>query len=158
MANPYVLDVSTFLPIPIERVFPFFADARNLEAITPTSLHFHIVTPMPVEMRPGLMIDYKLRMRGIPMTWRSEITAYDPPHSFVDEQRKGPYKLWRHEHFFEPANGPGGVVGTRVRDRVSYIPRGGPLIHKLFVRPELEKIFAHRQEVILELLTAKAKA
>lgn len=154
MREPYVLDVSMFLALPIEQVFPFFADARNLEAITPPSLHFRILTPMPVDMKPGLLIDYRIRMRGIPMRWRSEISRFDPPRFFIDEQRRGPYKLWRHEHFFEAGVGDSGEPGTTIRDRVSYIPRGGALLHRCFVRPELERIFAYRQQSIRQLLKA----
>lgn len=155
MREPYVLDVSMVLPLPLERVFSFFADARNLEAITPKSLRFQIVTPMPVEMKAGLMIDYRIRLRGLPMRWRSEITEYDRPRRFVDEQRRGPYKLWRHEHYFESVTDPSGVQGTRVRDHVSYIPRGGAIVHRLFVRPELERIFAYRQDAIRRAIMAQ---
>ncbi|MGE3108129.1 MAG: CDP-paratose 2-epimerase [Phycisphaerales bacterium] len=152
MRPPYRLDVSMEIPLPIDEVFAFFADARNLEAITPPSLKFSILTPMPVQMAVGLVIDYQLRLRGIPIRWQSEITAYDPPFSFVDEQRSGPYKLWRHEHLFGSLAGPDGAPATRVRDRVQYIPRGGPVIHSLLVRPELERIFAFRQTQIARLL------
>ncbi|MBC7771490.1 MAG: SRPBCC family protein [Pyrinomonadaceae bacterium] len=152
MVKPYELEVSMFVPLPIERVFAFFADASNLEAITPQALRFQILTPRPIEMQPGAMIDYKLRLHGVPIRWRSEITAYQPPVMFVDEQRTGPYKLWRHEHRFESTTDAGGTPGTQVRDTVTYVPRGGRLIHRLFVRPELEKIFRHRQARILELL------
>jgi len=152
MATPYELETSMFVPLPIERVFAFFADASNLEAITPKALRFHILTPMPVVMKPGTMIDYKLRLHGIPIRWRSEITVYQPPLLFVDEQRRGPYKLWRHQHRFQATTNANGQHGTVVRDTVSYLPRGGRLIHKLFVRPELDRIFKHRQERILQLL------
>ncbi len=154
MTTPYILDASMFLPLPLERVFPFFADARNLEAITPKALRFKILTPPPLDMKPGLIIDYSIRIRGIPMRWRSEITEYQPPRRFVDEQRRGPYKLWHHEHLFEPAIGPSGEPGTTIRDRVTYIPRGGALLHRLFVRPELDRIFAFRQDVIRRLISA----
>lgn len=154
MSNPYTLDVSMFLPLPLERVFAFFADARNLEAITPKALRFKILTPEPLVMKPGLIIDYSIRLRGVPMRWRSEITEYDPPRRFVDEQRRGPYKVWHHEHLFESSVGPRGEAGATIRDRVTYIPRGGALLHRLFVRPELDRIFAYRQQVIHRLLMA----
>src|SRR5689334_151639 len=149
---PYELDVSMIVPLPIERVFAFFADASNLEAITPKALRFHILTPRPIEMKRGTMIDYRLRLHGLPIRWRSEITAYEPPRMFVDEQRRGPYKLWRHQHLFASTTDADGRAATEVRDTVSYIPRGGSLVHKWLVRPELEKIFRFRQERILELL------
>ncbi len=142
------LDVSMFLPLTIEQVFPFFADPRNLEAITPPALRFKILNRFSADMKPGLMIDFQIRLRGIPLRWRSEITVYDPPNRFIDEQRRGPYKLWRHEHLFVHATGPNGEQGTEIRDRVTYIPRGGAILHRLFVRPELERIFAFRQRAI----------
>lgn len=153
MAPTRIFETSLFLPLPRERVFSFFADAHNLEAITPSFLRFHVVTPRPIAMRPGAMIDYKLRLHGVPMRWRSEITAYEPPRLFVDEQRRGPYRVWHHEHVFEEAPAVGDQpAGTNVIDRVTYAHFGGPLIHKWFVRPSLEKIFAYRQAKIRELL------
>jgi ligand-binding SRPBCC domain-containing protein len=151
----HVLDTSCFVPLPRARVFEFFSDAFNLEAITPAFLRFHVATPAPIAMRPGLLIDYRLRLRGLPMRWRSEITAFDPPVRFVDEQRRGPYRLWHHEHLFEDAPARADrPAGTLVRDVVTYAHHGGPLVHRLLVRPELEKIFAYRQRRIAELLGA----
>ena len=132
-----------WLPLPPEELFPFFADAGNLDAITPPSLHFHIVTPLPVEMRVGALIDYKLRVRGLPMRWRTLISAWEPPHRFVDEQIRGPYRQWIHEHTFEPRDG-----GTLARDVVHYAVPFNFLAHPLFVRSEVEKIFAFRQEAL----------
>jgi ligand-binding SRPBCC domain-containing protein len=154
MGRAHVLETSVFVPVPRERVFAFFADAFNLEAITPALLRFHVLTPAPIEMRPGVVIDYRLRLRGVPMRWRSEISAYDPPARFVDEQRRGPYRVWHHEHTFEevPAR-EGRPAGTLVKDRVTYEHIGGALVHRLFVRPDLERIFAYRQRRIVELLT-----
>lgn len=149
----HVLETSLFLPVPRERVFAFFADAHNLEAITPRFLRFHVETPRPIEMRRGVMIDYRLRLHGVPLRWRSEITVYDPPVRFVDEQRRGPYHIWRHEHVFEESPAMfDRPAGTIVRDCITYAHFGGSLIHRLFVRPNLEKIFAYRQDRIRELL------
>src|SRR5918911_1052128 len=122
-----------WLPAPRDRVFAFFADAANLEAITPPWLHFDVVTPAPIEIKPGTRIDYRLRLHGIPLRWQSEITTWEPPHRFVDQQRRGPYPLWVHEHTFLEQNG-----GTLVRDHVEYGVPGGTLINRFLVRPDLE--------------------
>jgi ligand-binding SRPBCC domain-containing protein len=129
------------LPRPIAEVFPFFSDAGNLEALTPPWVHFHILTPRPIEMRVGTLIDYRLRIHGVPVRWRSEITVWEPPHRFVDEQRRGPYRLWRHEHVFEPRDG-----GTLCRDHVQYAVPFDFLTHRWLVRPDIERIFAFRHE------------
>jgi len=98
-------------------------------------------------MRAGAQLDYRLRLHGIPLAWRSEITAYDPPHRFVDEQRRGPYRSWRHEHSFGET-----PDGTRIEDRVSYRVWGGRPVHALVVRPQLERIFRFRQQRVRALL------
>jgi ligand-binding SRPBCC domain-containing protein len=135
---------SVHLDAPPAEVFPFFADARNLEALTPPWLRFEVETPAPVAMRAGALIDYRLRVHGLPLRWRSEITAWDPPHLFVDEQRRGPYRAWRHEHRFT-AQGE----GTLVEDAVTYAVRGGALVDALFVRRDLDRIFAFRRQALL---------
>ena len=124
---------------PLTEVFLFFSDAHNLAAITPPWLHFEVRTPAPIEMAPGTCIDYQLKLRGIPIRWQSEITAWDPPHAFVDEQRRGPYRLWRHTHTFKET-----VEGVVVGDSIEYAVWGNRLIDKFFVRPDIEKIFAYR--------------
>lgn len=129
-------------------MFPFFADARNLEAITPPLIRFAILTPGPIEMRVGLRSDYRLRVRGLPLHWQSEITAWEPPNRLVDEQRRGPYRVWIHEHTFEERDG-----GTLARDRVRYAVPGGNLVERLFVRPQPRKIFAHRQTRLVEMIS-----
>jgi ligand-binding SRPBCC domain-containing protein len=131
---------------PLEQVFPFFADARNLEAITPRWLSFSILTEGDLEMAVGTRIDYRLRMRGLPLRWQSEITAWEPPYRFVDEQRRGPYRRWVHEHTFE-ADGD----ATWVRDRVEYDVLGGRLVNTLLVRRDLDRIFAFRRERLIEV-------
>lgn len=135
-----------WLPQARARVFPFFADARNLETITPPWLKFEVLTPGPIEMRAGTRIDYRLRIRGFPVRWQSEITAWEPEHRFVDEQRRGPYRLWRHTHTFEEREG-----GTLCRDEVEYAVFGGALINWLLVRRDVEMIFRYRQEVLTRL-------
>jgi ligand-binding SRPBCC domain-containing protein len=135
-----------WLPRPLEEVFAFFADGRNLQALTPDWLDFKVLTPAPIQMRPGATIDYRLRLHGFPIRWQSEITAWEPPRRFVDEQRRGPYKLWIHEHSFEARQG-----GTVVRDFVRYAAPGGWLIERLFVRRDVERIFQFRREKLLAL-------
>lgn len=142
----YRLSRSLLVPRPLDGVFAFFADAANLERLTPAFLNFRILTPPPIVMRPGTMIDYRISLRGLPMRWRSEITEWRPPYSFVDEQRRGPYKKWVHRHTFAEEAG-----GTRVSDDVEYEVMGGALVHTLFVKRELEKIFNHRLTVLTEL-------
>jgi ligand-binding SRPBCC domain-containing protein len=125
-------------------VFAFFSDAHNLNAITPPWLHFEILTPQPIAMRVGTRLRYRLRLRGVPLHWLTEITAWEPPQRFVDRQLEGPYRLWVHEHIFTERDG-----GALMRDRVDYaVPGGflGPLLHRLFVGPDVARIFAYREE------------
>jgi ligand-binding SRPBCC domain-containing protein len=135
-----------WLPRPLEEVFAFFADAKNLQAITPPWLDFALVTPEPIRMSRGTLIDYRLRLHGFPIRWRSEITAWEPPRRFVDDQRRGPYKLWVHEHRFQAQDG-----GTHVADAVRYAVPGGALIDRLFVRRDVERIFQFRRQKLQEL-------
>lgn len=140
----FFLEATQTLPRPRAEVFPFFADARNLEALTPPSLSFQILTPTPIAMVAGTQIDYRLKLHGFPLRWRSEIRAWEPPHRFVDFQLRGPYQLWHHEHLFETVELATGE-GTRVIDRVRYRLLGGFLLEPLFVRPDLRRIFGFRQ-------------
>ena len=143
----HTFSASLTLPLPVEQVFEFFADAQNLERLTPPFLKFHIVSPLPTEMRRGTRIRYRLRLHGIPIEWESEITAWEPPYRFVDEQRSGPYRMWRHEHQFRQT-----VGGTEISDRVDYAVLGGAIINSLFVEPDVRKIFAYRTQRLNELL------
>lgn len=143
-----VLETEMWIARPREEVFPFFADAHNLETITPPLVRFAILTPDPIEMRVGLRIDYRLHVRGLPLRWQSEITAWEPPNRFVDEQRRGPYRVWIHEHTFEERDG-----GTRILDRVRYAVPGGGLIERFFVRPQLRKIFAYRHATLSKIFS-----
>ena len=149
----HVLEASMVVPLPVEKVFPFFAAAENLERITPPSLRFSILTPLPIDMRAGALIDYRLRLMGVPFQWRTEITRWDPPHEFVDEQLSGPYRVWRHRHRFSPVDG-----GTRIEDRVEYALPFGPLglVALPLVKLQLRGIFAHRQRVVRDLLLRDA--
>lgn len=134
------------LPQSRDRVFAFFSDAQNLDLITPPWLHFRTMTAGSGEMRPGMVIDHRLRVHGFPLRWRSEITNWDPPVRFVDEQIRGPYRLWVHEHRFEKRNG-----GTLVLDHVRYAVLFDFLMHQLFIRPDIERIFAYREKKLREI-------
>ncbi len=132
-------------------VFEFFSDAGNLERLTPPWLGFEILTPRPIAMRAGALIDYRLKVHHVPVRWRTEITAWEPPVRFVDEQRRGPYRLWHHTHTFLEQEG-----GTWVHDRVRYAVLGGILIHKLVVARDVKTIFAYREKVLQELFPPAA--
>jgi ligand-binding SRPBCC domain-containing protein len=152
----FLLERTQVVPRPRDEVFAFFADAQNLEAITPRFLRFRILTPTPVAMGEGARVDYRLSLFGVPFRWRTRIDAWDPGTRFVDTQLSGPYRRWRHTHLF--ADAPG---GTRVTDRVEYaLPLGplGVLAHALLVRRTLERIFTHRQERIAALLAPAGAA
>ena len=146
----HILNRSLTLELPREQVFEFFSDAGNLERITPPELSFHIVTLQPLELRQGTLIDYKLRLRGLPLTWRTEISVWDPPNEFVDRQLSGPYSQWIHRHTFTEI-GPGKtLIEDEVRYRLPLEPLGD-LAH-FVVRRELEYIFDFRQKMVAELL------
>lgn len=146
--SAYELHRKQWVPHPIERVFEFFAEARNLEQITPRLLRFQI-TRVPPRMEPGARIEYTLRIHGFPVHWRTIIDQWDPPHGFVDIQAKGPYKLWHHTHRFWEENG-----GTWIEDAVRYeLPFGilGRIVHRAFVARDVRTIFHYREGVIRKL-------
>ena len=148
-AAEHLLVRETFVPLPREEVFDFFADARNLERITPPELNFQIRTPGPIAMGAGTLIDYRLRLFGIPFDWQTRIARWAPGESFVDEQLRGPYAKWVHTHHFEAVEG-----GTLVRDEVRYrLPLHplGEMAHPL-VRLQLGRIFSYRARRLRELL------
>jgi ligand-binding SRPBCC domain-containing protein len=149
----YFLKKESFINKPLEEVFSFFSQAENLEKVTPKHLNFEIITPLPIQMRPDLIIDYQIKIYKIPVTWRSKITVWDPPKRFVDEQLKGPYKKWIHEHRFEKTD-----EGTKMIDIVEYALPGGwlaPLINTLFVKKDLDLIFSYRQRKYVEIFDNK---
>jgi ligand-binding SRPBCC domain-containing protein len=139
-------------PVPLDEVFRFFEDPRNLARITPPWLNFRILNPDNVHMRVGAEIDYIIKWQGLPMKWKTLITEYDPPNRFVDEQARGPYALWHHEHTFEET-----AAGVEIRDQVDYrLPLGvlGRIAHAVMVKRQLTEIFRFRQVAIAQLLGA----
>lgn len=141
------------LPGSPEDVFAFFADARNLGAITPPLLQFKLVTPDPIVMGPGTLIRYKLRVHGLPVSWLTEIEDWEPPYRFTDRQLKGPYALWHHTHTFE-ADGDETIMRDVVRYRVGFGPLGA-LATELVVRRDIEAIFDYRATRVPELLSRR---
>lgn len=142
----YELKKTQMLPIARDQVFTFFERPENLAKLTPPSLGFQILTPSPIEMKAGSLIDYTVRVLGMSLRWTTLITDYDPPHQFVDVQLKGPYSFWHHTHQFEKADG-----GTQMTDTVRYaMPFGilGRVAHRLFVTRQLQRIFRYRSEVL----------
>ena len=157
MADVYSLTTWQWFPLSRDTVFPFFADATNLERLTPDVLRFRVLTPAPIAMGPGALIDYRLSLRGLPMRWRTEITAWDPPRRFEDRQLRGPYRQWLHTHLFEEADG-----GTTVRDEVRYRLRGPDLltrpINSLLVQPNVARIFAYRHGALEQALGVEGRS
>ncbi len=135
---------------PLGEVFAFFSRAENLERITPPWLSFGLLTPGPIEMRPGTTIEYRLRLHGIPLSWVSVIELWEEGQTFVDRQLRSPYRLWRHHHEFTEVGG-----GTRVHDQVDYalpLGRAGWLVGMPIVRRDLARIFDYRQAAVAGLL------
>jgi ligand-binding SRPBCC domain-containing protein len=146
----HLLEREQLVPRPVDEVFDFFAQARNLERITPPWLGFEVLTPGPVEMGSGTLIEYRLRVHAVPVRWISRIEEWDSGRLFVDRQLRGPYRLWHHRHEFVAR-----AEGTVVRDRVRYaLPLGrlGELAHAAFVRRDLERIFEFRRATVAQLL------
>ena len=150
----YTLKREQFVPRPLEEVFEFFSDARNLQVITPPWLNFQILTRGPIHVEAGTLLDYRLKWHGLPIAWQTKIITWNPPRSFVDLQLRGPYKLWHHTHTFAAVPG-----GTQMTDVVNYeLPLGfmGAIAHRLRVRSDLERVFDYRMKVIAERFPAEA--
>lgn len=145
----FTLSSRVWLPKPLREVFPFFADARNLEVLTPPWLRFEVLSKGPVAMAEGRRIDYRLRLRGVPVRWQSEITVWEPPKRFIDAQRRGPYRLWVHEHCFDERDGM-----TLAEDLVRYAVPGGWVADCLFVRRDVRRIFRYRRKKLRSLFGA----
>jgi ligand-binding SRPBCC domain-containing protein len=148
-----VLERTQRVGLPPEEAFAFYADARNLEAITPPWLGFRVTTPEPIEMAAGTLIEYRLRLHGIPIRWRTRIAVWEPPHRFVDVQLRGPYALWEHTHTFEPDGAGATIIRDRVRYRLPLGPLGG-LAHAALVRRDLRRIFDFRRDAVAARMTA----
>jgi ligand-binding SRPBCC domain-containing protein len=153
--KPHFLEFESKLYGPLEEVFEFFSNAENLGKVTPTEVSFSMLTPMPVKMQVGALIDYRIKLKGIPFFWRTHISVWEPAsYRFVDEQAKGPYVFWRHEHIFEDK---GDYV--LMIDRLHYLSPGWvlePLIDKIFVRRQIEQIWEYRGKVFGEIFGKKS--
>jgi ligand-binding SRPBCC domain-containing protein len=153
LRNAHLLERRQRVEVPIDLAFAFYGNSDNLEPLTPPWLHFEVTTPRPLALRPGALLDYKLRLHGVPVRWTTLIETWEPPLRFVDRQAKGPYSFWEHTHVFE-RDGAGATV---IHDRIRYaIPLGplGAIAHRLFVRRDLERIFDYRRDAVAERLTA----
>lgn len=148
----YRFESQLWLPQARDQIFKFFADPRNLQRLTPEWLRFEILTPPAIEIRQATLLDYRLRLRGMPLRWQSEIAVWEPPHRFIDRQTRGPYSLWVHEHTFTEKDN-----GTLVGDKVEYAVPGGRLVQKYFVAPDLEQIFQYRHRVLEELFNSERR-
>jgi ligand-binding SRPBCC domain-containing protein len=151
-AMDHYLHTTLEVPLPVEDVFPFFAEAGNLQRITPPELGFEILTPQPVEMRRGTLLEYRLSLFGVPFHWRTEIAAWDPPHGFIDVQLSGPYAVWEHTHAFA-ATETGTLIDDQVRYRLPLSPLGD--VAYPLVRRQLGRIFAYRQRAVTAALLAR---
>jgi ligand-binding SRPBCC domain-containing protein len=152
----YRLEREQVVAAGLDEVFEFFSRARNLETLTPPWLRFEVLTPEPIEMAQGTRIEYRLRLHGLPLRWVSRIEEWQPGHSFVDRQVRGPYRLWHHRHEFVAH-----ARGTLVRDTVHYsLPLGplGALAHAAFVARDLATVFDYRRQQIDRLASAELLA
>lgn len=145
----HVLERSQRIERPLEEVFPFYADAGNLERITPPWLGFEVTTPRPIEMRVGALIAYRLKLHGVPVSWRTRIEAWEPPHRFIDAQLSGPYALWHHTHTFRADGAGATILGDRVRYAIPFGPLG-EAARTLFVERDLDRIFDYRRDAVAE--------
>ena len=153
----HLLERSQRLALPIEEAYRFFSVAENLELLTPSWLSFRLVTPEPIVMGPGTMLEYRLKLHRVPIRWQARIEVWEPPRRFVDIQLRGPYALWEHTHTFEPTESDEVVIRDRVRYALPFGPLGR-LAHSVFVRRDLERIFEYRQQAAERWLKAGASS
>lgn len=149
-----VIERTQLVARPLDEVFAFFADATNLELLTPPFLRFRVLTPTPIAMGPGIVIDYRLSLHGVPVRWRTLIERWEPGRCFVDLQLTGPYAYWEHTHTFEESDG-GTTIGDQVRYRMPF-GAAGAIAHRLLVARDLERVFAHRHAQVERLLGGEA--
>ncbi|MCW3083386.1 MAG: hypothetical protein JWP12_752 [Bacteroidetes bacterium] len=145
----HTLIKETIINRPIAEVFDFFSKAENLDKITPPDMQLRIISPQPIIIQKGTLIDYKIKVSGIPFKWQTLISEWNPPYRFIDKQLKGPYNTWIHEHTFEERNGK-----TYMKDYVQFRSPGfflEPLINKLFVEKKIKAIFEFREKILKEL-------
>ncbi|MFN4812456.1 MAG: SRPBCC family protein [Bacteroidota bacterium] len=147
--QPHTIIRKTIIKRPLEEVFQFFSKAENLNLLTPPELSFKILTPLPIKMQAGTLIDYRIKLNGIPFNWRTEISTWKVNECFVDQQLKGPYKIWHHTHSFTAVK-----EGTLMIDEVKYLSPGWilePLIEKFFIKKKVEGIFDYRNSKLKEI-------
>ena len=152
----YTIRTDVTLGRSLDDTFDFFSDAGNLEAITPPELRFSIKTPLPIEMKQGALIEYNLSLYGVPFSWLTEISVWEPGVRFIDQQIAGPFKVWHHEHCFESL----APDKTRIRDQVRYVLPFEPfarIVHPL-VRTKLDRIFSYRTDKVREIMDGGPKA
>lgn len=146
-----LLERSQRVEVPVDEAFAFYGDAVNLEPLTPPWLRFEVLTPGPIALGAGALLDYRLRLHGVPIRWQTRIETWEPPYRFVDTQARGPYSLWEHTHVFEPYGGGATVIHDRVRYSIPYGLLGA-LADRLFVRRDLKRIFDFRAQAVSERL------
>ncbi len=146
----HILKREITIDLPRAKVFEFFSDAANLQRITPKDLGFKILTPQPIEMREGAIIEYTISLSGIPMKWKTLISKWDPPHEFVDEQLSGPYKQWIHRHTFTEIGPNETLIEDEVRYRLPFEPFGD--IANFLVERQLKYVFDFRQTAVHEVM------
>lgn len=151
MTKTHLLERSQRVEVPVDQAFAFYGNSDNLEPLTPPWLHFEVTTPRPLTLQPGALLDYKLKLHGVPVRWTTLIETWEPPLRFVDSQAKGPYSLWEHTHEFEPDGGGATIIHDRVRYAIPLGPLG-TIAHWLFVRRDLERIFDYRRDAVAKRL------
>lgn len=151
----HVLERRQRLELPVRRAFEFYTQARNLAVITPPWMGFKVITPRPIEMRPGALIDYRMKLHGVPLRWSTRIDVWEPPVRFIDVQVRGPYALWEHTHTFERDGKHAVLIGDRVRYAIPLGPLGRTA-HAAFVKRDLKRVFDYRARAVAERLQSES--